>query len=88
MSHIPSSAMPHAGPTASVEDPQADSQQVGLGATAGKIADYARDNPKTAVAAGAALVGAIAAAAIPLVRGRKSEETGAGAGRRKSKQKA
>jgi hypothetical protein len=72
MSHIPNSAMPHAGTT----EPQ---QEQGGSATlterAGKLgqqaADYARENPKTAIAAGAALAaGAIAAAAIPLVRGR------------------
>lgn len=36
---------------------------------AGRLVDLARDNPKTAIAAGAALAaGAAAAAAIPLVR--------------------
>jgi hypothetical protein len=73
MSNIPSSAMPHAKAS---EDSQ---QEQGGGATlterAGKLAeqagDYARENPKTAIAAGAALAaGVIAAAAIPLVRGR------------------
>jgi hypothetical protein len=73
MSNIPSSAMPHAKAS---EDAQ---QEQGVGATiserAGKIreqaTDYARENPKTAIAAGAALAaGVIAAAAIPLVRGR------------------
>ena len=52
---------------------------------AGKIreqaTDYARENPKTAIAAGAALAaGVIAAAAIPLVRGR----SGSGGGAKKS----
>jgi len=73
MSNIPSSAMPHAK---AAEDSQ---QEQGGGATlserAGKLreqaGDYARENPKTAIAAGAALAaGVIAAAAIPLVRGR------------------
>lgn len=73
MSNIPSSAMPHAKAT---EESQ---QEQGGGATlserAGKLreqaGDYARENPKTAIAAGAALAaGVIAAAAIPLVRGR------------------
>jgi hypothetical protein len=41
-----------------------------ISAQAGKLTDYVRENPKTAAAAGAAIVGAIAAAAIPLVRGR------------------
>jgi hypothetical protein len=67
--------MPHAGPSQSEENSQAQGQQQqgfasGISAQAGKIADYARENPKTAAAAGAAIVGALAAAAIPLVRGR------------------
>jgi hypothetical protein len=75
MSNIPSSAMPHAK---AAEEPQ---QEQGGGPTlserAGKIrdqaSDYARENPKTAIAAGAALAaGVIAAAAIPLVRGRSA----------------
>jgi hypothetical protein len=82
MSHIPNSAMPHAGPNVNSQDE--DKQQSGVGSTisaqAGKIADLARDNPKTAVAAGVAVVGAIAAAAIPLVRsytaGSDKPETG------------
>lgn len=88
MSHIPNSAMPHAGPTESLQAGREGQQEsgLGLGARAGKIADYARDNPKTAAAAGAAIVGAIAAAAIPLVRGRKSEQSSASA--KKAKQKA
>ncbi|MEA3011277.1 MAG: hypothetical protein QOJ91_2969 [Sphingomonadales bacterium] len=81
MSNIPSSAMPHAK---AADEPQQD--QAG-GATlterAGKLAeqagDYARENPKTAIAAGAALAaGVIAAAAIPLVRGR----SGSGGGKK------
>ena len=84
MSNIPSSAMPHA--KASEESQQ---DQGGTGPTiserAGKLAeqagDYARENPKTAIAAGAALAaGVIAAAAIPLVRGR----SGSGGGAKKS----
>ncbi|HEY0027016.1 MAG TPA: hypothetical protein VGC35_04030 [Allosphingosinicella sp.] len=89
MSHIPSSAMPHAGPhtseTTSDQSGQSkqssnkqDSQSSGVGGTisaqAGKLADYARENPKTAAAAGVAIVGAIAAAAIPLVRGLGSDD--------------
>jgi hypothetical protein len=78
MSHIPSSAMPHAGgPTTSQNNETGQGQQQqtggfaeGISSQASKIADYARENPKTAAAAGAAIVGAIAAAAIPLVRGR------------------
>ncbi|HYE28826.1 MAG TPA: hypothetical protein VEA61_11435 [Allosphingosinicella sp.] len=90
MSHIPNSAMPHAGPA----EPQ---QEQGGAATlsqragriAGQAADYARDNPKTAIAAGAALAaGAIAAAAIPLVRGRSGAGgTKSGGGRKKAAKK-
>ena len=84
MSHIPNSAMPHAGTT----EPQQDQGGTATlteraGELAGKAADYARENPKTAIAAGAALAaGAIAAAAIPLVRGRSgsggSKKSGGG----------
>lgn len=83
MSHIPNAAMPHAGPAEATETQYGgapagstppEEQATGVGATigagAGKIADYARENPKTAVAAGAAIVAGLAAAAIPLVRGR------------------
>lgn len=70
MSHIPNSAMPHAAPT---EKNAPEERKSGLGARAGKVAELARDNPRTAIAAGAAVVaGLAAAAAIPLVRGRKS----------------
>ena len=72
MSNIPSSAMPHAK---AAEEPQQEQGGATLTERAGKLAeqagDYARENPKTAIAAGAALAaGVIAAAAIPLVRGR------------------
>ena len=84
MSHIPSSAMPHAGgPSQSNESNQTQQNQQqqtggfaeGISSQAGKLADYARENPKTAAAAGVAIVGAIAAAAIPLVRGRTGGDT-------------
>jgi hypothetical protein len=71
MSSIPNSAMPHA--TAEPQQEQGGSATLTerAGKIAGQAADYARENPKTAIAAGAALAaGAIAAAAIPLVRGR------------------
>jgi hypothetical protein len=76
MSSIPSSAMPHAGPSTAEE---ADSP--GL---VQRAADLVRDNPKTAIAAGAAVAaGVAAAAAIPLVRGRRSgsEESKKGGGK-------
>ncbi|HYJ53364.1 MAG TPA: hypothetical protein VEW04_09335 [Allosphingosinicella sp.] len=65
MSSIPSSAMPHAGPAAEPE--QEEGQTLIQRAT-----DLVRDNPKTAIAAGAAVAaGVAAAAAIPLVRSRR-----------------
>ena len=46
------------------------------GAQASKLVDLARDNPKTAIAAGAALAaGAAAAAAIPIVRSKRKTAT-------------
>jgi hypothetical protein len=91
MSSIPNSAMPHA--TAEPQQDQGGSATLTerAGKIAGQAADYARENPKTAIAAGAALAaGAIAAAAIPLVRGRsgsggtKSGGSGKKAGAKKS----
>ena len=80
MSTIPNSAMPHAGPSEDMEDGgetltmarrAADLAQ-GARTQAGKLVELARDNPKTAIAAGAALAaGAAAAAAIPLVRAKR-----------------
>ena len=91
MSTIPNSAMPHAGPaedsdeggeTLTMAQRAADLAQ-GARAQAGKLVDLARENPKTAIAAGAALAaGAAAAAAIPLVRAkRRSAANGSGAGK-------
>jgi hypothetical protein len=71
MSSIPSSAMPHAGPAAEAEEAQ--SQTLVQRAT-----DLVRDNPKTAIAAGAAVAAGVAAAAIPLVRGRRGGSEGGG----------
>lgn len=75
MSNIPSSAMPKA--KASEDSQQDQSGGPSISERAGKLrdqaSDYARENPKTAIAAGAALAaGVIAAAAIPLVRGRSA----------------
>ena len=91
MSNIPSSAMPHAK---AAEEPQQEQGGATFAETlterAGKLAeqagDYARENPKTAIAAGAALAaGVIAAAAIPLVRGRSgSTEAKKSGGAKKS----
>jgi hypothetical protein len=78
MSHIPNSAMPHAGdtatqPVANAEPASDQTLATSLKERAGKLADTARANPKMAAAAGAAVVaGVAAAAAIPLMRGRSS----------------
>lgn len=90
MSNIPNSAMPHAGPSEpQQEQGGAASLSERAGKIAGQAADYARENPKTAIAAGAALAaGAIAAAAIPLVRGRSgSGGSKSGGGRKKADSK-
>jgi hypothetical protein len=70
MSRIPNSAMPHA----KAHEPE----ETGGGSFAGGLRDLVRDNPKTAIAAGAAvLAGAVAAAAIPLVKGARAKADGA-----------
>jgi hypothetical protein len=88
MSNIPSSAMPHAKASEGSES-ESQQEQGGGGPTiterAGKLreqaTDYARENPKTAIAAGAALAaGVIAAAVVPLVRGRSGSDSGSGSG--------
>jgi hypothetical protein len=89
MSTIPNSAMPHAGPSEDIEEggetltmaQRAADLAQSARTQAGKLVDLARDNPKTAIAAGAALAaGAAAAAAIPLVRAkRRSSANGASA---------
>ena len=82
MSNIPSSAMPRANAPSETEGAKGGKagEKAGGGASikkqAGKIADKARDNPKTAIAAGAVVAGAIAAAAIPLVRGAAAKKAG------------
>jgi hypothetical protein len=85
MSHIPNSAMPHAGSSQGEEE----GGTATLSERAGKLADLARDNPKTAMAAGAAVAaGVIAAAAIPLVRGRKSSGGKSGGGKKSGSKKS
>ena len=77
MSSIPNSAMPHA---VAREEPE----ESGVANFAGGLRDLVRDNPKTAMAAGAAvLAGAVAAAAIPLVKGARAK-SGSGSSRSKS----
>ena len=59
MSNIPSSAMPHAKASETDESQQEQGGGPTISERAGKLAeqagDYARENPKTAIAAGAAL---------------------------------
>jgi hypothetical protein len=81
MSSIPNSAMPHAGPTSEAQDEQ-QSGGFSFSESAGRVAELVRENPRTAAAAGVAIVGAVAAAAIPLVRGRGKETTGSSTGSR------
>ena len=68
MSHIPNSAMPHAGANAANEETATTAESA---SRFGQIADKVREHPKTAAAAGAAVaVGIAAAAAIPALRAR------------------
>ncbi len=74
MSNIPNSAIPHAGPAAETET-EAETGRSFSDRVAG-LAELARDNPKTAIAAGAAVAaGVVAAAAIPLARRRTASTT-------------
>jgi hypothetical protein len=76
MSSIPNSAMPHA----KAHEPQEES-----GSFADGLRGLVRDNPKTAIAAGAAvLAGAVAAAAIPLVKGARAKSGSARSSRSRS----
>ncbi|HEY1604547.1 MAG TPA: hypothetical protein VGF77_03010 [Allosphingosinicella sp.] len=80
MSSIPNSAMPHA---------QANDAPEEDGRFAGGLRDLVRDNPKTAMAAGAAvLAGAVAAAAIPLVKGARAKSGSARSSRGRPKSTA
>ena len=81
MSHIPSSAMPHAeaAPETKTTDAAA------AGSRFGQLADKVREHPKTAAAAGAAVAaGLVAAAAIPALRGRGRGAGGGGKGSSKA----
>ena len=91
MSHIPSNAMPHATEAQLEQSDSSDEGGLTLKERAGKLAtsaaDLARENPKTAIAAGAALVaGAVAAAVIPVARARTRKTGGsASTGAKKKK---
>ena len=86
MSHIPNSAMPHAQaePQTGGGEASQSTWSRGMETVTGTIREY----PKTAMAAGAAVVaGAVAAAAIPMMRGR-SESSGKSDGKSGGKSKA
>jgi hypothetical protein len=71
MSSIPNSAMPHAKPSQSTTEEQGGGGGVSAGLD--KVKQLVRDNPKTAIAAGAAVVAGVAAAvAIPQVMANRS----------------
>ena len=71
MSHTPNKAIAHAGDTAELE--RDESATPTLSQRAGKIAETARAHPGATAAAGAAVIaGVAAAAAIPMLRGRKT----------------
>lgn len=81
MSHIPNKAMPHAGGDPEHRQPdgidsggeQAESGGAGLS----RLRDKARDNPKTAIAAGVAITAGVAAAvAVPVVRAARRRSGG------------
>ena len=78
MSHIPNSAIPHAGPQPETETPESSGSRFGQLADIGSgVAEKVREYPKTAAIAGAAVVGLAAAAAIPAIRARgRSDDKG------------
>lgn len=68
MSHIPNSAMPHAGHIEPVEELEADEPRPSRRA---RVREIVRERPKTSAAAGAALIaGLAAAAALPFLSAR------------------
>jgi hypothetical protein len=71
MSSIPNNAIPHAGPAEAEAETESPTLVQRASQQARRAADLVRDNPKTVIAAGAAVAaGVAAAAAIPLVRAR------------------
>lgn len=70
MSHIPNSAMPHAGHLEQDQDAQSQTSETS-GSAFSQIADKAREYPKTAIAAGAAVAAGVVAAATITVRSRR-----------------
>lgn len=74
MSHIPNNAMPHAGQTNDFASQESSGTSSGSMANSGgafsQIADKAREYPKTAIAAGAAVAAGVVAAATLTNRSR------------------
>ncbi|HWT13766.1 MAG TPA: hypothetical protein VN231_13515 [Allosphingosinicella sp.] len=81
MSSIPNKAMPHAGGQSETQNQDGQFGQQDEAGTSGgafsQIADKAREYPKTAIAAGAAVAAGVAAAAVLGTRGR-GEKSSAG----------
>jgi len=84
MSSIPNKAIPHAAP-ALAETELEDGETITLARRvrdqADRVAGLVRDNPKAALAAGAAVAAGVAAA-IPLVKGRRAKAGGAAPARK------
>lgn len=77
MSRIPNSAIPHAQAAEPETEAEAEAGR-GFSGRVASLAELARDNPKTAIAAGAAVAaGVVAAAAIPFARARRDGGTAA-----------
>jgi len=79
MSTIPNSAMPHT--FAEPETGQSNGSSF-LFDNARRLAETARENPKTALAVGAGVVAATAAATVALSRGRGGSSRGESKGRK------
>ena len=77
MSSIPTKAMPHAAVQDETESQQGSETSATSGAFS-QIADKAREYPKTAIAAGAAVAAGVAAAAVLGTRGRSGGKSGGG----------
>ena len=81
MSHIPNSAMPHAGPTAEAETDTTTEANGSASRLFTQFTDTIREHPKTAIAAGAAVAAGVAAATV-IGRGRASKGKSAGRARK------
>lgn len=79
MSSTPIGDAPDAGLAAETEAGETMTLARRASEQAGRLAGLARDNPRTAFAAGAAVAAAAAAAAIPLVRAARRKGNGAAA---------